>query len=277
MTRAHARGRPARRAPRLRLLRCAVLVACAGGATPTDARSYKYPSYADATHAMHVLNGEYPQYIELFSANKQYDLAPAGHCRGRAAEHGHRAGGRALGGGGGGRETVDTPCHVWVMRVTDEASLVGAAAAERPEVFVSGALHGDERIGPVTALETARLLVKAAACVAKLERNDARRAAAGGAAAGGVSAARCVELGEITAAEQHALEGGVGDELLGAERLHWLARLVRRRSVCVGGGRGADGRVLADEAEARSLAGTSCRWRTRSATRASSARSCAST
>ena len=119
-----------------------------------------------------------------------------------------------------GRDTAvrsHTACEVWVMRITHEPSLRGVATEERPDVFISGALHGDERIGPVSSLETARLLVRAESCVERLELAS-------------VTAARCVELGEISVSERRALESG-GDELLGTERLLWLARLVRRRSM----------------------------------------------
>lgn len=39
-------------------------------------------------------------------------------------------------------------------------------ALGRPEVFFSGCLHGNERVGPTAVIEAAWLLVKAAKCVA---------------------------------------------------------------------------------------------------------------
>lgn len=38
------------------------------------------------------------------------------------------------------------------------------AKKERPDVLISGALHGNERVGPVASLETAKLLATAATC-----------------------------------------------------------------------------------------------------------------
>ena len=40
------------------------------------------------------------------------------------------------------------------------------ALKERPDVMLSGALHGDERVGPVATLEVAKLLATAASCQA---------------------------------------------------------------------------------------------------------------
>ena len=43
----------------------------------------------------------------------------------------------------------NTPCKQWFVRITNEATLQ-AAAGSRPQVFFSGCLHGDERIGPTS-------------------------------------------------------------------------------------------------------------------------------
>ena len=42
------------------------------------------------------------------------------------------------------------------------------AKEEIPDVFLSGEVHGDERVAPVAMVETARLLVQAAACEARI-------------------------------------------------------------------------------------------------------------
>ena len=50
------------------------------------------------------------------------------------------------------------PCLNYVLEVTNRATL--ASDPERPEILISGALHGDERIGPATALALSRWLVE---------------------------------------------------------------------------------------------------------------------
>ena len=143
------------------------------GRRDADGRAQlQVPSYADATHASR-LERRVPAVRRDLLRTAVQPRARRPLPRPRASTGPRGAAARALG-GGERHETVDAPCEVWVMRVTDEASSSAGAAAERPEVFVSGALHGDERIGPVTALETARLLVKAAACVARIEGAAAR-------------------------------------------------------------------------------------------------------
>lgn len=60
------------------------------------------------------------------------------------------------------RNDVMEPCKHYVIKITDKSTLADAA---RPEIFFSGALHGDERVGPQTAIALADLLVSNAANV----------------------------------------------------------------------------------------------------------------
>jgi ribosomal protein L3 len=41
----------------------------------------------------------------------------------------------------------------------------GVTGVGMTQVFLSGAVHGDERVGPVTVLEAIKLMVQAAKCV----------------------------------------------------------------------------------------------------------------
>ena len=45
----------------------------------------------------------------------------------------------------------------WVLELTDHETL--ANDPDRPDVLISGALHGDERVGPTATLELARWLL----------------------------------------------------------------------------------------------------------------------
>jgi predicted deacylase len=53
-------------------------------------------------------------------------------------------------------------CSPLIVRATDHKTL--GRDSERPQVLLSGALHGDERLGPAVVTETIRLLVHAALC-----------------------------------------------------------------------------------------------------------------
>jgi predicted deacylase len=83
-----------------------------------------------------------PTPLVLTSAQEEWDLPHPGSCG-------------------------STQCTQWIVRVTNERTL---PYAHRPEVFLSGALHGNERIGPNTVTELLLLLVKnrveAEACAA---------------------------------------------------------------------------------------------------------------
>ena len=50
------------------------------------------------------------------------------------------------------------PCQNYVLEVTNRSSLKEDPG--RPEVLISGALHGDERIGPVTAMALSQWLIE---------------------------------------------------------------------------------------------------------------------
>ena len=80
-----------------------------------------------------------------------------------AAEFGRRARARRSGVG----EAACRRLHLrwravrtWVLEVTERASL--GRSPERPDVLVSGALHGDEIVGPLVTLELGRAAAAAA-------------------------------------------------------------------------------------------------------------------
>ena len=79
-----------------------------------------------------------PDLASLSTAQALYELPTAGTCR-------NADGSRSA-------------CLTHVLEITNRATL--AADPERPEVLFSGALHGDERVGPVTTIELARWLIE---------------------------------------------------------------------------------------------------------------------
>lgn len=94
----------------------------------------------------------------------------------------------------------------------------GSASSQRlPEVFWSGALHGDERVGPTATLEAAHLLLRAASCEAlpklKYKANKAKWA-------------RQVTM--ASSCRKRLEAEGIGDS-----QRQWLARLVTTRRIVV--------------------------------------------
>jgi hypothetical protein len=98
------------------------------------ARSFKYLRYGDIERELLRLEREYPGLVEVYDAQSRYKLPSPGDCG------------------------TSGPCKQYVLRITNEATL--SSDSERPEVFLSGELHGNERVGPTTVMELARLLVE---------------------------------------------------------------------------------------------------------------------
>ncbi|GBG32166.1 Carboxypeptidase D [Hondaea fermentalgiana] len=96
-------------------------------------RTVKYLDYGDIVDELHRLEKDYPDLVELYDAQARYNLPSPGRC----GSHGN--------------------CKQYVLRITNEATL---PEPERPEVFFSGELHGNERVGPTTLMEFARLLLE---------------------------------------------------------------------------------------------------------------------
>jgi hypothetical protein len=81
---------------------------------------------------MEHLNATYPQIVQVFVAQDKYNL--------------------------GYSEKLDcdgVPCKHYVVHVTNHSTLPDET---RPEIFISGALHGDERLGPQAAIELIKLM-----------------------------------------------------------------------------------------------------------------------
>ncbi|CAM9484848.1 unnamed protein product, partial [Phaeothamnion confervicola] len=74
-----------------------------------------------------------PPSVQVYTAQDRYGLASPGSC---------------------GNE----PCKQYVLQLTEKRTL--ASDQGRSEVFLSGCLHGDERVGPTALMETVWLLVK---------------------------------------------------------------------------------------------------------------------
>ncbi|KDO18139.1 hypothetical protein SPRG_16465 [Saprolegnia parasitica CBS 223.65] len=109
------------------------LLALAGAAIAADVFAYR--TYAEMVATMKTLNETSPGLVDLFVAQDRYGLPypPELQCE---------------------EENAPAPCKQYVLRITNESTL----QKDRPQVFFSGALHGDERVGPQATIELALLL-----------------------------------------------------------------------------------------------------------------------
>ena len=95
---------------------------------------YKMLDYDTIYDTLYALQEQYPNLIDVYTAQEApFELPSPGSC------------------GSSG------PCRQVYARITDETTLPDK---DRPEVFLSGALHGNERVGPTTTLEFVRMLLK---------------------------------------------------------------------------------------------------------------------
>ncbi|OQS05694.1 hypothetical protein THRCLA_02203 [Thraustotheca clavata] len=101
----------------------------------TESGHFEYRSYAEMVETMKQLNVSSGDLVDLFIAQEKYGLIypPELQCE--------EADGKA-------------PCKQFVLRITNESTI----EPTRPQVFFSGALHGNERIGPQATMELALLL-----------------------------------------------------------------------------------------------------------------------
>ena len=117
-------------------------------------------------------------------------------------------------------------CQQWYIRITHGATLSGPDnLSSRPEVFLSGELHGNERVGPTATVETARIMLMAADCVER------------GAKAGDPDLT-CDDLSPEEEAMLTAMDdGGTHSEAelkaVRTARLLWLHRLAMTRSLII--------------------------------------------
>lgn len=88
------------------------------------AAPFVYPPYGDLVQRLQSLNASHPGYVNVWSAQDAYGIGSAGICHDSAQK--------------------PTPCKQWFIQITDEISLKDHP--ERPEVFFSGNLHGDEQV-----------------------------------------------------------------------------------------------------------------------------------
>lgn len=99
------------------------------------ARDFTYYDFEEMREEIFALESQYPNLLKVTSAQELYGLASPGNC---------------------GSED----CKQYIVHLTNFETYE-AEKVFRPEVFFSGCLHGDERVGPTTLVESIKLLTEA--------------------------------------------------------------------------------------------------------------------
>lgn len=175
---------------------------------------------SDVHYRLVELASTYPDLASLDTAQRRYGLPSVG------AERDCRYDQYDL---EGVRDHEHVGCQNLVLTIEDRL----AHAASRgsgpalPEVLLSGALHGDERVGPTAVVETAALLLEAAACESAPRRSASAPA----------SDAADLEEESRRWEEEVAVARQCREDLaargVDAHARRWMARLVTTRRVVV--------------------------------------------
>lgn len=104
--------------------------------TQSTAEPYKYLSYGQIHWRLAELAAEYPKLLRLYSAQQTFLLPHVGNCT-QLQSATDKVG-------------VNAPCTIWIVELSNLETLPAEPA--RPEMMVSGTLHGNEVIGPHAVL-----------------------------------------------------------------------------------------------------------------------------
>lgn len=112
----------------------------------TKIKNFEYLDSEAIKKSMSSMATSYPDFVTFGTAQEWYGLPTAGgedDCKFDADVVG---------------------CKNYIMIIEDKNGMINNSSIA--EVFLSGAVHGNERIGPTTVVETARMLLEAAECEA---------------------------------------------------------------------------------------------------------------
>lgn len=103
--------------------------------TPSHAEKYTYLTYSKIHLRLTQLSKKFPRLIRLYSAQDRFSLPHVGECEEQESED---------------ATPQPKPCTIWVVELSNFDTL--PSDPHRPELLISGELHGDEVIGPHAVL-----------------------------------------------------------------------------------------------------------------------------
>jgi len=123
---------------------------------------YQYLDSEEIKNTLLELSQQYPELTTVTTSQDLFNLTTAGTAADCPFDHGDPKAINPV----DNSSAVNAGCKNWFLRIEDSVQHpIGSESWKSlPEVFLSGELHGDERVGPTTVVETAKLLLKAAHC-----------------------------------------------------------------------------------------------------------------
>lgn len=121
-----------------------MFVAAHALSAPDDkpSKAYKYLDYAGLHNRLVQLAKEHPDLLKLTTAQKAFGLPSVGKCQALSTS-------KQDSNDGDPKHSVE-PCQIWIATLTNHSTL--ASDPLRPEILVSGEVHGDEIVGPHAVL-----------------------------------------------------------------------------------------------------------------------------
>ncbi|CAB9498921.1 Zinc carboxypeptidase [Seminavis robusta] len=186
----------------------------APAAVTTSAPAVPYPQPYQLWEPKHIKDqlfewAEYfPEFVRLTNAQDQYGLPTAGNEHDCPYDD-------------------DVPgCRNYIMTLQDyEKHPEGSDSSNRlPEVFWSGELHGNERVGPTAVMQATHLLLLAASCQAKPRHFDTSRHSFNEKTADWASQKKAAKDCRLLLEKEHGMDD--------AHR-QWLARILSTRRIVV--------------------------------------------
>ena len=109
---------------------------------------YKYLDYNQIITKLHSFQTQHPNQIyELDNVQSKYNVNTPGTCSNAASD----------------MSGIITPCKQWYVTITGNTKTKDNQSQKQtsslPEVFFSGSVHGNERVGPTTTMECLDLLL----------------------------------------------------------------------------------------------------------------------
>lgn len=102
---------------------------------PAYAKPFTHRTYAQIIDRLTHLANQYPSLLRIYSAQDRFSLPHVGTCTETHSAH---------------NTSSHVPCTIWVVELSNFDTL--PSHPDRPEWLVSGVLHGNEVLGPLSAL-----------------------------------------------------------------------------------------------------------------------------
>lgn len=186
-----------------------------GKSKQTDVKQFELWEPHEFKDALYLWEKDYPDLIRVTTSQEEYGLPRAGgpdDCPFDAKQDG---------------------CPNYMFTIQDFIAHPenSSSSSQLPEVFWSGCLHGNERVGPTAVMEAANLLLQAASCEAmpRVSKNkstlDENESGSGN---GNVGVDKSSEVENARKCRKKLLDMGIDDV-----HRKWLARLVSTRRIVV--------------------------------------------